>query len=93
MEYFKRLINNWIICPLQAVLDPSSRVPGSLSDRWSSLTTIYPLRFHEIFGRWLSYNIKRWLSLASIYPLRFHELFCRWLSYNIKRRTKIEEKM
>ena len=23
MEYFKRLINNWIICPLQAVLDPS----------------------------------------------------------------------
>ena len=35
------------------------RVPGSLSDRWSSLTTIYPLRFHEIFGRWLSYNIKR----------------------------------
>ena len=59
MEYFKRLINNWIICPLQAVLDPSSRVPGSLSDRWSSLTTIYPLRFHEIFGRWLSYNIKR----------------------------------
>ena len=46
MEYFKRLINNWIICPLQAVLDPSSRVPGSLSDRWSSLTTIYPLRFY-----------------------------------------------
>ena len=23
LEYFKRLINNWIICPLQAVLDPS----------------------------------------------------------------------
>ena len=37
----------------------SSRAPGSLSDRWSSLATIYPLRFHEIFGRWLSYNIKR----------------------------------
>ena len=36
----------------------SARVPGSLSDRWSSLATIYPLRFHEIFGRWLSYNIK-----------------------------------
>ena len=35
------------------------RAPGSLSDRWSSLATIYPLRFHEIFGRWLSYNIKR----------------------------------
>ena len=33
------------------------RVPGSLSDRWSSLTTIYPLRFHEIFGRWLSFNM------------------------------------
>ena len=32
-------------------------VPGSLSDRWSSLTTIYPLRFHEIFGRWLSFNM------------------------------------
>ena len=25
------------------------RAPGSLSDRWSSLATIYPLRFHEIF--------------------------------------------
>ena len=35
------------------------RAPGSLSDRWSSLATIYPLRFHEIYGRWLSYNIKR----------------------------------
>ena len=68
-----------------------SRAPESLSDRWSSLATIYPLHFHEIFGRWLSYNIKRWLSLASIDPLRFHEFFQRWLSYNIKRRTKIED--
>ena len=40
----------------------SARVPGSLSDRWSSLATIYPLRFHEIFWRWLSYNIKRQLA-------------------------------
>ena len=23
LEYFKRLINNWIICPLQAILDPT----------------------------------------------------------------------
>jgi hypothetical protein len=40
-------------------LNNENRAPGSLSDRWSSLATIYPLRFHEIFGRWLSYNIKR----------------------------------
>ena len=66
-----------------ATLTPKrNTVPGSLSDRWSSLATIYPLRFHKNFGRWLSYNIKRqkrWLSLASIDPLRFHEFFGRWL--------------
>ena len=54
------------------------RAPGSLSDRWSSLATIYPLRFHEIFGRWLSHNIK-WQNQTSVSVfdaemLRFDEL-------------------
>ena len=48
----------WPIFPMKQKLN-MTRAPGSLSDRWSSLATIYPLRFHEIFGRWLSYNIKR----------------------------------
>ena len=84
MEYFKRLINNWIICPLQAVLDPSSRVPGSLSDRWSSLTTIYPLRFHEIFGRWLSYNI---VELNQRHVL-YYSSTRRWSSSKLNQRCK-----